>query len=71
MPRCNCYVRYLDDEARFCLHYGAHETNCPVYRPSLDPVDRAHDEDFRADTIARIERAARNYNSILIGPPAR
>ena len=53
MHDCNCYVRYLDDETRFCLHYGAHEETCPVYRPSLDPVDRAHDEEFRATALAR------------------
>lgn len=45
---CKCYVRHLTEEVVFGLHYGAHNPRCPVYRVSLDPVDRAHDEGFRA-----------------------
>ncbi len=45
---CNCYVQHLDEETRFCLHYGAHNPKCPQHRRSLDPVDHAHDEEFRA-----------------------
>ena len=44
---CKCYVRYLTEEIAFGLHYGAHNPACPAYRASLDPVDRAHDDDFR------------------------
>ena len=44
---CRCYVQFLRPEARMVLHWGAHSLRCPVYRPSLDPVDRAHDEEFR------------------------
>ena len=44
---CRCYVRFLNDETRFSLHWGAHNPTCPVYRVSLDPVDRANDEEFR------------------------
>ena len=68
MSKCNCYVRYLDEETRFCLHYGAHERDCPVYRPSLDPVDRANDEEYRAGMLAHIGRVAHSYNRVLMGP---
>ena len=44
---CDCYVRLLSEETRFSLHYGAHSPTCPRYRVSLDPVDRANDEEFR------------------------
>lgn len=47
--RCNCYVRYLSPEIRFGLHHGAHNPKCPRYRVSLDPVDRANDDDFRRE----------------------
>ena len=47
MKACNCYVATLNEEARFCLRYGAHDTDCPVYRVSLDPVDRENDKEFR------------------------
>ena len=46
---CNCYVRFLGAEARFCLRFGAHGLACLVYRPSGDPVDRQADEEFRAE----------------------
>ena len=45
---CNCYVRHLDEETQYVLHFGAHNPACPQYRVSLDPVDRKHDEEFRA-----------------------
>ena len=47
MSTCDCYVRHLDHETRFGLHYGAHNLACPAYRRSLDPVDRANDAEFR------------------------
>ena len=47
---CKCYVRFLTEVTRYGLHYGAHNPSCPQYRVSLDPVDRANDEDFRATT---------------------
>jgi hypothetical protein len=47
---CNCYVRFLSEEIRFGLHFGAHNPTCPAYRVSLDPVDRANDDEFRAHT---------------------
>ena len=65
--KCNCYVRYLSDEDQYCLHYGAHEKDCLVYRPSLDPVDRCHDDEFRAMMIAHIESFAHESNRILTG----
>ena len=47
MKACSCYVSGLNAKARYCLRYGAHDTDCPVYRVSLDPADRANDEEFR------------------------
>ena len=44
---CNCYVKALSAETRFSLRYGAHNKACPVYRRSLDPVDREEDASFR------------------------
>jgi hypothetical protein len=44
---CLCWVRHQTVEARFGIRYGAHATNCPLYRPSLDPVDRLHDSELR------------------------
>ena len=40
---CNCYVSRLSELDRFALRRGAHEPSCPVYRESLDPVDRVRD----------------------------
>lgn len=45
---CNCYVRFLSELERFALRYGVHNTLCPVYRRSGDPVDRAKDDAYRA-----------------------
>ena len=50
MAKCDCYVRFLDKVTRYGLHYGAHNIDCPQYRVSLDPVDRANDEAFRRET---------------------
>ena len=49
LNECKCYVRGLSPEVQFCLRWGAHSTYCPIYRPSLDPVDRIKDEAFRRD----------------------
>ena len=48
LVNCRCYVLKLPLEVALTLHWGAHEIECPTYRPSLDPVDRANDEEFRA-----------------------
>jgi hypothetical protein len=45
---CTCYVADLDAETQFCLRWGAHGFECPRYRRSLDPVDDANDQDYRA-----------------------
>ncbi len=45
---CDCYVRHLDAQTRYVLHNGSHNPSCSWYSVSLDPVDRAHDDDFRA-----------------------
>lgn len=44
---CNCYVRGLSPEIQFVVRYGSHDYTCPVYRPSLDPVDAVADSAFR------------------------
>lgn len=45
---CNCYVRYLTEEVKGYVRWGSHNPACPVYRVSLDPVDRIADDEFRA-----------------------
>ena len=45
---CTCYVAELDAETQFGLRWGAHGLECPRYRRSLDPVDDADDQDYRA-----------------------
>ena len=47
LPSCRCYAAALDPVTRFGLHRGAHDPACPVYRPSLDPVDAAQDQETR------------------------
>jgi hypothetical protein len=44
---CNCYVQYLNREAKFCLRWGAHNLQCPAYSQSLDYVDNLNDEETR------------------------
>ena len=44
---CDCYVRTLPAPTQMELRYGAHALACPVYRRSLDPLDRAYDEEYR------------------------
>ena len=44
---CRCYAAALDPEDRFGLRRGAHALDCPIYRPSLDPVDAAQDQKTR------------------------
>lgn len=45
--RCTCYVGRLPDVVLFEAGRGIHNPACPVYQPSLDPVDRLNDDDFR------------------------
>lgn len=56
---CNCYVRQLATARQFSLRYGAHSLDCPAYRESRDPSDRANDEATRAalsfDILAGLE----------------
>ena len=56
MKKCPCWVASRPEEERFSLHYGAHSASWPQYRPSLDPVDRAHDDDARREG-ERIQQA--------------
>lgn len=44
---CNCYVALLPEMVRFSVRYGAHQPECPKYRESADPVDRANDIEYR------------------------
>ena len=68
VKNCACYVRHLDAEAQFCLRYGAHNPSCPMYRVSLDPVDRRADDDYRA----RVEIAPpTTHTTIFPEPPAK
>ena len=46
--KCTCWVADQSEEERYCIRYGAHSQSCPLYRVSLDPVDRTHDEELRA-----------------------
>lgn len=48
---CDCYVSRLTLAQAFGIRYGAHAANCPVYRPSGDPVDHANDRQRRAAAI--------------------
>ena len=47
MTKCQSYAAALDYLTRFGLRRGAHALDCPVYRPSLDPVDAAQDQETR------------------------
>lgn len=44
---CSCWVSHRSERERFGIRYGAHSTNCPQYRPSLDPVDKLNDQELR------------------------
>ncbi len=44
---CNCWVRDRPPEERFSIRYGAHDVRCPMWAPSLDPVDAANDAELR------------------------
>ena len=46
-PECKCWVATRPEVERFGIRYGAHGKACPQYRESLDPVDRANDEELR------------------------
>lgn len=48
LSNCTCYVRRLNAQQQWELRYGAHAVECPVYRPSRDPVDEANDIEARA-----------------------
>jgi hypothetical protein len=45
--RCTCYIRLFHQQARSEIRWGAHALDCPSYRESGDPVDRAKDEKLR------------------------
>ena len=58
---CKCYVRFIkDEEILFYLRLGSHNPSCSVYRTSLDPVDRAADDEFRAQAEILVEETKEN-----------
>ena len=44
---CNCWVRRADAETRFCVRRGAHNPECPTFRPTKDPVKAVQDAEER------------------------
>lgn len=45
---CDCWVRLQSEVDRFGIRFGAHNPTCPVFKPTLDPVDNYHDAELRA-----------------------
>ena len=66
--KCQCWVAKQSEIERFGIRFGAHSTACQVYRPSLDPVDRANDEELCAANELHImdDNAEENAKSGLI-----
>ena len=60
---CGCYVQHLDARVRFALRFGAHDLDCPAYRPSQDPVDHLHDEQERASWKFEVGERLRTYGA--------
>jgi len=50
--RCTCWVKDTSEVTQFQIRRGAHAPDCPEYRESLDPVDRAYDRDLRRHGMA-------------------
>ena len=50
---CSCWVKDQPDEERYSIRYGAHHLDCPVYRPSGDPLDNLRDAQLRMQVEAR------------------
>lgn len=44
---CDCWVSGHPAETTYSIRRGAHNPECPVFRPSLDPVDAYHDAGLR------------------------
>ena len=44
---CTCWVKDRPDEERVGIRYGAHNPDCPQFRPSRDPVDAVADAQLR------------------------
>ena len=47
MRSCNCWVRYQPEEFQWSTRLGAHNPQCPSYRPTLDPVKNIADAELR------------------------
>ena len=58
---CRCYVAALDYLTRFGLRRGAHTRCCPMFRESLDPVDRRQDQETKMHHLKRLDLANRTY----------
>lgn len=48
-PPCNCWVRRMSAEDQFGIRYGAHNPECPVFKPTLDPVKAVADAELRME----------------------
>ena len=48
LEQCTCWVRSASREVQYTVRWGAHNLECPLYRESMDPVDKANDEELRA-----------------------
>jgi hypothetical protein len=44
---CSCWVSRYPVEETYSIRNGAHNPECPVFRPSVDPVDALHDAQIR------------------------
>ena len=45
---CSCYVSELPHHITYAMRNGPHDRICPIFRVSLDSVDRMKDADIRA-----------------------
>lgn len=52
---CDCWVAGRPEEERFQIRFGAHCADCPAYRESQDPVDRANDTELCARSCKRLD----------------
>ncbi len=63
---CQCYLQTLSPLDQFTLRWGAHATNCPAYRESLDPVDRIKDHEVRARQSPKLARRQLPCQNLLV-----
>lgn len=58
---CNCWVKRLTAEQSFGVRNGAHNPACPIFRPSMDPVDAVKDAEIRLYEETGIGNLRRAY----------